>query len=139
MSHALDRFNNNISSSVELHGRDTVDMDMEVVVRAKAGGTIAANRPVGLYYAEDGQLTALVCALDANSHSFGVSKSALSSGDIGEFVVKGKATLASGGSAGQLVTAITSAGVIASAAAGATNADINTLGVCTAAGKIFIF
>ena len=38
-----------------------------------------------------------------------------------------------------LVSAVSNAGVITSAAAGATTADINTMGVCTAAGKIFIF
>ena len=115
----------------EISGRKTV--------QAVAAGAVTTNAPVGLYYGSDGTLYAKTVAADASSVNWGIAEAAISDTATGEIVVKGLATVASGGTAGQLVTAISNAGVITDAAAGATNADINVLGVSASASTFYIY
>jgi len=104
-----------------------------------ANGNLTVASPVGYYFDENGIATAITVAADVNSVRWGVAEVAVTDTESGVIITKGKATLASGGTAGQLVTAISNAGVITSAAAANTNADTNILGVCTAAGEMFIY
>ena len=123
------------------------------VVKCEAGGSITANRPVGVYCkvigsgtASDPYSTKLMCiALDAsgvNADSikgqWGVSEVGGSAGDTIDVVVHGLAKVASGGAKNNLVTAISNGGVVTDASAGSTNADL-ALAVCLDADEIFIY
>lgn len=118
-------FNEN-SSMIDSSGDVTPEIDVtkSVTVKAIAGGTIANNRPVSLYLDENGNLKCLLLTANAdtplsqNPGYYGVVHSGGSAGDILEVIIQGKATLASGGTAGNFVTAISNGGVITDASEG---------------------
>tara|TARA_R100001594_G_C3862711_1_gene221379 strand:+ start:82 stop:510 length:429 start_codon:yes stop_codon:yes gene_type:complete len=127
--------------SSELHGCDTISATAKITVKVLANGALAVGSPVGLYYTEAGVLTGIKVAADSNTVAghWGISEAAIADGEYGLVTVRGLAVCASGGTAGQLVTAISNAGVITSAAAANTNADTGVLGTCSAAGSILIY
>jgi len=127
--------------SSELHGCDTISTTAKVTVKVLSNGGLVAGAPVGLYYSADGVLTGIKVACDGNTVAghWGISESAIADGEYGQVTVRGLAVCASGGTAGQLVTAISNAGAITSAAAANTNADTGVLGTCSVAGSILIY
>jgi len=120
-------------------GAQIFDIAGKKTVKALAAGSLTVASPVGLYYSSAGVLTAKTVAADASSVNWGISEKAVTTGAEAEIVVKGLATVASGGTDGQLVTAISNVGAITDAAAGVTNADINVLGVSASAKTFYIY
>ena len=104
-----------------------------------ANGAITANYPVGYFYNENGEAEAKVCALDVNSTRYGIAPAAIADTAYGKIIIRGPVTLASGGTAGNVITAISNVGVITDATPANTNMDINILGVSTSATTAYLY
>ena len=111
--------------SVDLSASADMDVTKSMSVEAVASGTVTIACPVGLIRNSSGQLTAVKIAIDANTlvGQWGVAKATVADGENVEIVVRGLATVASGGTANQVGNVISNAGAITDAAIGATVAD----------------
>lgn len=122
-----------------IQSNDINAYDSAQVKPAIANGAILKGQPVGLYIGTDGLDHALLCALDVNSVRYGIALADVASGATGKFVVKGKVKVISGGTSGQLVTAIGTGGGITDAAVANTNADTNVLGMSTDTDELILY
>lgn len=109
-------------------------------VWAKASGAVTAGYPVAIALSSDG--AEYVCKVHAVATTsmpgkYGIAEGAIEDGKYGWVIVRGEASAVSGGTAGQVVTAISNAGVLTSASLSGSN-GANAIGTCIGAGKIVI-
>ena len=116
------------------------DMTKSYTVKATANGACTATYPVGLYYDQNGVLKAKVSALEVTAHqgNWGIVQATVADGAEVTVVVKGLATVASGGTADELVSAISNVGVVTDGAV-ADGAVDNALGVSLSATTMYIY
>ena len=114
-------------------------MTKSYTVKAIANGACTAKYPVGLYYDQNGALRAKVSALEVTAHqgNWGIVQADADAGTEVTVVVKGLATVASGGTAGNLVSAITNVGVVTDGAPANGSVD-NALGVSLSGSTMYI-
>ena len=112
------------------------EMTLDVFRTVTANGTLTVNKPVMLYLSAAGVLMGINSAVVANMDpdAWGVATETVTTGLRCRVQIFGAMTVASGGTAGQLVLSITKDGVITDAAA----ADTGLIGlaVSTAAGTL---
>lgn len=111
----------------------------EKYLKVYAVDELTAGEPAAYYIDANGDYMGLDVAVDSNTVRWGVPVETIPIDTTGLLVIQGTATLASGGTSGQLVTAIDTNGVITDAAVGDTNADIKVLGISTGADTMFIY
>tara|TARA_R100000406_G_scaffold27935_2_gene17946 strand:+ start:3123 stop:3518 length:396 start_codon:yes stop_codon:yes gene_type:complete len=113
-------------------------------VWAKASGALTATYPCAIALEVDSNGKAIgyiakTSAVDAGAEAghFGVPENSVEDGKYGWVIVRGEATCASGGTAGQAVLSINASGVITS---GALSASVGSkgIGTCLSATKIVI-
>ena len=109
-------------------------------IKVLANGELTLACPVAVYFSAAGVRTGIKFAANVNTvKTWGVPEATIATGEYGYIKVAGLVTLTSGGTAGQLVTAISNAGAITDAVAANTNADINVLGVSVSATTMYIY
>lgn len=106
-----------------------------------ASGELTVGCPCGLYLSSAGVLTGIKVAADVNTIKghWGIPEATIDDTESGFVIIQGSVDAVSGGTAGQVVTAISNAGALTSAAAANTNVDTNILGTCTDTGSLYIF
>lgn len=97
------------------------------VITCIANGATTLTYPVGIYYDNSGVLTCITSAIavDDQPGKWGVPLTAVADGASVKVKVYGLLTLASGGTAGEVVTAIDATGVITDNAAADGNVSNN--------------
>ena len=121
-------------------GKSAGDPKAQQKVWAKASGAVTAGYPVALALSADG--SEWICKVHAVATTsmpgkYGIAEEAIADTVYGWVTVRGEASAVSGGTAGQVVTAISNAGVLTSGALSASN-GADAIGTCTGAGKIVL-
>lgn len=114
------------------------DMNSENIITVTANGTLTVACPVAVYKDKNGALYGIKVALDSNSDitNCGMALETKTTGLACKVQMTGVLVGTSGGTADQLVTAVSNAGALTTAAVADTNADLGAiLGTCTAAGS----
>ena len=138
---ALGDLNPTLPTTINSSGVTVVDLTNQVTVKAIAKSTIANNRPVQLYLDENGNLKCIATAIDnstsegSNPLYFGIVEVGGATGDVLDVIVQGHATVASGGTTGNMLTSINDNGEIGDSTPGAMN---QVLGVVLDTDKIYI-
>lgn len=109
-------------------------------VKAYIAAGITAGYGCQLYYDAYGVATAINGAIDGTSKpgKYGIAQATYASAVTGTFITRGAATVVSGGTSGNLVTAISAAGVITDAAVSSDTGDVS-LGVSTGASTLILY
>jgi hypothetical protein len=110
------------------------------VLSCSTAATIAAGMPVNIYIDQNGVRKCIASALGTTSRNFGITaQAATAANQIIDVVVGGTATLAkSGGTTGQVITAVAVTGTCTTAAVAAT-ATVDAIGIKTATTEAILY
>lgn len=109
------------------------------VLSCVAVATIAAGLPVNIYIDSSGVRKCINSAISTSSKNYGITVAQIKTGEVGDVVVGGTATVASaGGTAGQVITAIAATSACTTGAITATN-TVNSIGVKVATNSVILY
>ena len=109
------------------------------VLSCVAKATVAAGLPVNIYIDENGVRKCISGAIATTSKNYGITVAQIKTGFAGDVVIGGKATLAkSGGTTGQVITAVAATGTCTTGAVAAT-ATATAIGMKSASFEAILY
>jgi 3-oxoacyl-(acyl-carrier-protein) synthase len=128
-----------IKMAITFVNKSITENSAQSVLSCVAVATIAAGLPVNIYIDSSGVRKCINSAISTSSKNYGITVAQIKTGEVGDVVVGGTATVASaGGTAGQVITAIAATSACTTGAITATN-TVNSIGVKVATNSVILY